>query len=459
MKVSMKHKYFLMALAGGLALCGHAASARTLQVGGCTDVQPNFPTIQSAVDAAFAGDTVAVCPGSYPEQVVITRNLTLRKVTGMASPTVTVPQGGVVQNTTTLSGSPAAAQILVQPDTTAKVTIKNIVVDGSGNNVQTCGLQLIGIFYRNAAGAIVSNTVKNQLLPQGYQGCQSGLGIFVSNQTAGTGAVNITGNTVTNFNKNGITMNEAASAGTIAKNTVVGLGPTDVIAQNGIQVAYGAIASVHANNVSQLIYTPETYGSSAILLYGIDSAANASPPSVTKNKIDSAQYGIALDAVNGTATSLVQVTGNKISNAAFAGVGLYTDGISDDFINVAKNTVQNTSEFDAIDACSNYNTISANKVTNTSGESAIHLDGLCGGTGIGNTVSGNTVTVACVGILSGPPEGQNSIGANTFTDVTNEVIYGQDSYSCGGPRHAPRHRAPHHSKGGPVPGALRPFRG
>jgi len=252
---------------------------------------------------------------------------------------------------------------------------------------------------------------------------------------------------------------EAASTGTISKNTVIGLGPTDVIAQNGIQVAYGAIASIHANNVSQLIYTPETYGSSAILRYGIDSAVYASPPSVTNNKIDSAQYGVALDAVNGTSTSLVQVTGNKVSNAAFAGVGLYTDGISDDFINVAKNTIQNTSEFDAIDACSDYNTISANKVTNTSGESAIHLDGLCGGTGIGNTVSANKITVACVGILSGPAEGQNSIGSNTFTDVTNQIVYGQDSYSCGGPRHAPRHRAPHHSMGGPVPGALRPFRG
>jgi hypothetical protein len=451
----MKHKYLLIVLAGSVAFGAHAASARTLQVGGCTDVQPNFPTIQAAVNAAFAGDIVAICPGDYPEQVVITRSLSLRKVTNMASPAITVPAGGVVQNTTTLSGFPAAAQILIQPDTTADVDIKNIVVDGAGNNVQTCGLELIGVYYRNAGGSMVQNAVKNQMLPDGYQGCQSGLAIYVSNETAGTHPVNITLNTVTNFDKNGITMNEAASTGSISKNTVVGMGPTDLTAQNGIQVAFGANASVTSNNVSQLIYTPESYGSSAILLYGTDTSTSA----ITKNKIDSAQYGVALDAVNGTSTNMVQVTGNKISNAAFAGVGLYTDGSSGDYINVAKNTIQNTSEFDAVDACSNYNTITGNKITNTSGESAIHLDGLCGGTGIGNTVSGNKITVACVGILSGPPEGENSIGTNKFADVTNPIVYGQDSYSCGGPKHVARHGAPRHHQGAPATAALRPFRG
>jgi hypothetical protein len=58
--------------------------------------------------------------------------------------------------------------------------------------VQTCGLQLVGVYYRNAGGTIQADTIKNQLLPEGYQGCQSGLGIYVQNANAGTDPVVIT---------------------------------------------------------------------------------------------------------------------------------------------------------------------------------------------------------------------------------------------------------------------------
>ncbi|MFL5236199.1 MAG: hypothetical protein ACJ8EL_01065 [Rhizomicrobium sp.] len=455
----MKIGHLLLAASAGLVLAAHPASARTLQVGTCKDAQVTFSTIQEAIDVAFVHDKITVCPGNYPEQVVITKTLTLTNVKGFDNPVITVPAGGVVQNTTTLSGFPTAAQVLVQPDTTANVTVRNIVVDGADNNVQTCGLQLVGVYYRNAGGTIQADTIKNQLLPEGYQGCQSGLGIYVQNANAGTDPVVITANSVTNFNKNGITMNEAAATGEITRNTVVGMGPTDVIAQNGIQVAYGANADVETNSVSNLIYSPGTYGAAGILLYGTD----ASTSIVNHNTMNSAQYGAVLDAVNGTAGNRVQVTTNKIYNAQFAGVGLYSDGPSDDYINVSGNNIQNTSDYDGIDACSDNNTITNNKMVNSSGESAIHLDGLCAEpdnsqSGKNNTVSGNRVTNACVGVLSGPAEGENTVGTNKYNSVQHQIVYGQDSYSCG-PHHAPaRHHAPKHSKGGPVPGAISPVR-
>ena len=364
-----------------------------------------------------------------------------------------MPNGGVQQNTTTLGGSAAAAQILVQPSS-GDVTVTGLTVDGNGNNVQTCGLQLIGIYFRNAGGTISKNAVKNQLLPEGYQGCQSGLGIYVQNANAGVDPVNITSNTVTNFDKNGITMNEANATGSITKNTVVGLGPTDVIAQNGIEVAFGANADIESNNVSNLIYTPETYGSSGILLYGTDQSTSV----LNRNTVNSAQYGIVMEDVNGTSTNLVPVTGNKVSNSAFAGVGLYSLGGSNDWINVASNTIQNTTEFDGIDACSNNNTITGNKVT-SSYEAAIHLDGLCDSpSGTGNTVTGNKITIACVGILSGPSDpNANTIGTNKYADVQQQIVYGSDSASCSGAvRVPPRHQRSHKHKGLPV--AVRPVR-
>jgi hypothetical protein len=350
----------------------------------------------------------------------------------------------------------------VIPATPANVKITNIVVDGTGNNIATCGLELVGIYYRNAGGTVYGSTVQNQLLPPGFQGCQAGQGIYVESETPGTGAITITKNTVTNFNKNGITVNRAAAVGEITHNTVVGLGPTDQIAQNGIQVGFGATATVSANTVSNLIYAPATTGSAGILMYSLDSAAYQFPPAVKGNTINNAQYGVVLDAVNGTADNMVQVTKNKISGSQFAGIGLYSDGISDDYIYVWKNAVRDTSPFDGIDVCSDNNTIQSNNVINSSTEAAIHLDSLCtqpdsSPSGSSNSVSDNRITAACVGILSGPAEGANAIGTNQYSGVTNQIVYGQDAYSCGA-AHSPRHKTGKTGKKAALPAALAPVR-
>jgi len=63
-----------------LAVGGAArASAATLTVGNATSLPctGTFPTIQSAVIAASPGDTISVCPGTYNEQVQVTKTLTL----------------------------------------------------------------------------------------------------------------------------------------------------------------------------------------------------------------------------------------------------------------------------------------------------------------------------------------------------------------------------------------------
>src|ERR1035438_5115760 len=44
-----------------------------------------YQTIQAAVNAASSGSTIEVCPGIYPEQIVISKPLTLTAFTGAAS--------------------------------------------------------------------------------------------------------------------------------------------------------------------------------------------------------------------------------------------------------------------------------------------------------------------------------------------------------------------------------------
>jgi parallel beta-helix repeat protein len=87
---------------------------------------------------------------------------------------------------------------------------------------------------------------------------------------------------------------------------------------------------------------------------------------------------------------------------------------ADDNVTVTGNTIFGTSVYDAIDACSNNNTITGNTVVN-SANSGLHLDGLCGGTGTGNTVNKNTfVESACAGIL---------YDSDTAPDVGTDIYY------------------------------------
>jgi hypothetical protein len=424
----------LLGTAVALAFGIHDASAATRQVGGCTTNPLQYPTIQAAVNAASSGDTVRVCPGNYPEEVVVNKAITLVNVASMADPVVTIPAGGALQNTTELSGFPTAAQILV---TGVKASVKNVVVDGTGNNiVNNCGLDLIGIYYQNAGGTIQGNTAQNQLLPPSSDGCQNGQGIFVENQTSGTPAVLIQSNTVQNFDKNGITVSYSAAKATITNNIVTGNGAIDYIAQNGIQMGYEATGHITGNQVSNFVYSPGTYGAAGILLYGMDAGQYSALPEVVGNTVTNAQYGIALAEVNGAPGALVPVTTNSVSGSAFAGIGLYSDTYdNDDYIKVAKNTIDGTNPYDNIDVCSDNNTIQANTVTN-SAEGGIHLDGLCqepdnSTTGINNLVASNKIDDNCVGILSGPAPGANTIKPNnTFAGNGSNYEYNSDSASC-----------------------------
>jgi hypothetical protein len=120
----------------------------------------------------------------------------------------------------------------------------------------------------------------------------------------------------------------------------------------------------------------------------------------------------------------------------------FTPAVNGDYVYVSNNKVSNTTEYEGIDSCGDNNTITKNTVSNSSNW-GIHLDSLCqqanaDPSGFSNTVSNNRIDTACVGILSGPAQGENAIGANQYTNVTRARVFGQDDYTCGA-AHAPRH--------------------
>ena len=373
-----------LALVAFVALSGQAFSA-TVTVGSCTS-PVKFATIQQAVNASPARTVIKVCPGNYPEQVVIAKDLTLEGIVYETEDAVVIlpPAGGLVANVTDVdSGDPVAAQLVVQ--NTGSVSISNLTVDGAGNGL-SCGPDVRGILFQNSSGTVNHVAVRNQV-PNGIpNGCQVGQSIWVETASGHPSTVTIEHSSVHNYNKNGITGNDASTNLTLTGNYVQGAGVVPgSAAQNGIQVGFGATGTIKDNIAIDNIYGDPTVAASAdVLLY--DAAENSSI-TISRNIVGNSQLPIAL----------------------------YTDTVGvGDGVSVTGNRAFGASTYDGIDVCTDGNTVTGNTIVN-SAESGVQLDASCGSTGQNNTVTGNVILEsACAGIL----DDTNGAGGNTITDDT-----------------------------------------
>lgn len=373
--------------------------AATVQVGTCRASVPSFATIQAAVNASSAGGTVLVCPGTYPEQVTIDKAL---NILGAQSGTekaaiIVAPTSGIVQNTTSLSsGNPIAAQILVTNAT--GVNISNLTVDGANSQVSVGGcspVNLVGLLYQNASGTLNHLAVINQALTGVSIGCQSGLGIFVQSGNSGTSNVSIVNNYVENYQKNGITANEAGTTVTITANNVVGQGPTTGAAENSIQVGFGATGTVRGNVAMDDVFSPDMISSPGNAASGILVFASTGV-TVANNTVGNTQFGIAF---------VSDPTAGPADNGTIQG-----------------NRISATRVFDGVELCGSGNMVSGNTISGTD-ESGVHIDSTCGAVA-SNTVSNNTINDACAGILVGTGAGSNTIGSNNFYNTRNTTLTG-----------------------------------
>jgi hypothetical protein len=391
-----------------------SATAKTVAVASsgtacanATSVSATYTTIQAAVNAVtvFPGSTIKVCPGTYNEQVNITSKLTLEGV----GPTVSViypPSGGLIQNGTDLYGDPIAAQIFVDANS-ASVTIENLTIDGTGNNVTGCGpITLTGIQFQNTAGTITKNVVQNQYQTDyvDFGGCQNGLAITVESTTISP-TVTVSDNFVSAYQKGGITTfgNAPGTGGpnvSIEANRIVGLGATamnwqagGMAAGNGIQASLGAIGTISDNTVDDNIWGPDAFDDTGNAASGILVYASANI-TVSSNYVGSAQFGIVTDS-------------DPVLGPA-------------DSANIKSNSISGTQIFDAIDVCSSSNMITSNTIYGSS-ESGIHFDDTCSSgsynSGANNTAASNTINGGCAGVLLGTGSG------NTISTASPDIYY------------------------------------
>lgn len=143
------------------------------------------------------------------------------------------------------------------------------------NNANVHGANYYGIV-NNGAEVDIQNSVVSDIGEKPFNGDQHGVAIYFAYGSNAKG--NIQGNYIYNYQKGGIVVNGPAISN-IRQNFVIGQGPVNYIAQNGIQAGWGATTQIQSNFVVGNSYTGagETASGGIILVggpcYGADGAA------------------------------------------------------------------------------------------------------------------------------------------------------------------------------------------
>ncbi len=334
-----------------------------------------YTTIQAAVDAASPGGLIHVCPGTYPEQITISKPLHLRADSGAI-----VMPGGMVANTTSLfNGAQIAPAVLVTD--TGHVLIEGLTVDGAANGIVGCSPILIGIFFRNASGRLDEVAVRNFKLGPGSESCQSGLGIFAQSGSGGSTRVEVSGSSVHDYQKNGITGTEAGTQLLVQRSVVTGSGSTAGTAQNGIQIGAGAHGAIEENTVINHLWS-QCISVSACGTVATDVLiTNAHDVSVARNILGKSQTGIYLEGQGATALA---------------------------------NHVFDTEIFDGILVYGDHNRVVDNTITHSDDAGIFVL-------GSDNVIFGNWINEAPIGIWKFTGSSDNILVANRFSNTPTPV--------------------------------------
>jgi nitrous oxidase accessory protein NosD len=207
---------------GSIALGGTSAANPG---GKCDAVVPDeYTSIQAAVDAADDGDTVCVEDGTYAEQVVVNKSLTLQNADG-ASPTVeltdspesfTIAESGPTWEPMVFAFGGSESDGDVSGSGTVDVDVMGFTIDGG--NEDPDARRKPAVLFRNASGDIADNTIESTNV-----GGKETFGILAY----GDSDVTVENNSVSDYERGGIGANgdggeHPSPSADIRNNTVTG---------------------------------------------------------------------------------------------------------------------------------------------------------------------------------------------------------------------------------------------
>ena len=359
-----------------------------------------FAVIQDGVGAVAGGGTVHVAAGTYDEQVVIDKTLTLQGagVTTMVRPSAT----NLTQVFTGLFWSGGTKNIagIIVADVPggSSVTIENLKVDESLVTTKPAGADcLAGIFYRETGGLIDTVTIAGT---GSWSSSDRAYGIYLS---AATNAVSleIAASRITNVDTNGIEVMGDKLTANINHNTITGRGPVTDEVQNGVNVGRDAVATVNYNAISNLIYQPKTSWGAGIMFYHRVSPTGKSA-TASNNSITNCQIGIIFKNANALAA------GNILTGGAVGLLGIYAEpDATDDW----------AASFVA-------NTVSGIRDVGSHENAAIGANTYDSGATIELTIEGNQLAGGGATDADGISIGVESTDGGIVADITNNTISG-----------------------------------
>jgi hypothetical protein len=236
---SPRHRRTVVAtLAAAAFICGiasqSASAAAKLRI-----VPTAYPTIQSAVDAAQSGDTIAVRPGTYSEQISIGKNLTIVG-SGPGTTTIRAPH-------TLIAGENGSTSIVEIHDG-ASDTISRLTISGPGSG--TCasgalrsGIQVLGGGHLDLASARVTHIKDTPAAP-----CdRSGIPIRIGDAPIGAGSATIRYSEIDDYQYAGVVVASAQANATLSHDVIAG--PTG-LSTNGVEFVLGATGTVSDSIIS-----------------------------------------------------------------------------------------------------------------------------------------------------------------------------------------------------------------
>ena len=429
-------------MAAGLLYVAPATVAGALQsslyvsttgsdVAPCTIAKP-CATINFAISQAATGAVIHVAAGTYLQTVTVNKNVTIN---GAGAGTILEPSTPVAAGTDPDNGAPTYAIVDVTPLITAKVV--NLTVNGapasSFFNQFGCADDYVGVYYNGASGTLDNVNVNDVELPTSLFGCQDGLAIYVDSPAGLHANVNMSNDAVSNYDKNGITCDDVGTSCVISGATATGIGPTSLIAQNGIQAYHATKADISNSTVAQNSYTGGGNGNQASGLLLLDVGTVAA----INNKVSNNDVNVYLgsDGSAPTPASWV-VRGNSITNAtdnvsggeAGYGDGVQIDSITDTGLTLNSNTITGSAE-NGVSVLSSSNVTVASNTVESNADNGIDVGGpgsFSSGNSTGNHVQNNKVyNNGKVGIFADTDSSANtfrgnSAGGNGSTDMADQ---------------------------------------
>ena len=305
---------------------------------------PNYSSIQKAAEAPST--SVTVCQGTYHEQVQITKSVS---ITAQPGATLELPAAPVDSTTACDTAIPITEEDPANRDELSICTSGTVSISGLKIKALwpegTCYDSLYGVF---VAGGATLNASDDTIIGAGafpINGCQGGVAVEVG--TARTvpsevGHATFNGDTISGYQKNGITDEGTGTSINVSSTTVTGAGATPAIAQNGIQISYGAGGTIAKSTITGNECDVGSCGSDSlvdyqatgVLFYG---AANGS--SVSKSNIDGNDIGVYAESSTETeptepAAPQIQVTKNILENDRYESIL-----VSQGWASLTKNTL------------------------------------------------------------------------------------------------------------------------